>query len=123
MIRRPPRSTLFPYPPLSRSGDELHVHSPPLPPVAAAIAVARRQHRLEDARELGFSQKEVDEPRARDLDLADQTLWQLERRDQPLGDRPVLLLERIGEREREGRGHVPVRGAARSLELDRGRRQ
>src|SRR2546430_8087013 len=33
MIRRPPRSTLFPYTTLFRSGRERHVHGPCRPPV------------------------------------------------------------------------------------------
>src|SRR2546429_4996636 len=54
MIRRPPRSTLSLHDALPISyvqrpgrvgGDELHVHGPTLPRVAAAIVVARRQYR------------------------------------------------------------------------------
>src|SRR5258708_19231435 len=39
MIRRPPRSTLFPYTTLFRSG---RTHAPQLPPVPARSSAARR---------------------------------------------------------------------------------
>ena len=100
--------------------DELDVHGPTLPHIASPVALASREHRLEDAGELRCSEKKIDEPGAGDFDLADQTLRELQGRDQPLGDRPGLLLERLGEGEREVGGDVAVRGVARPLELDRG---
>src|SRR3712207_6972954 len=43
MIRRPPRSTLFPYPPLSRSAARRPRSEPPPSPAASATAYPRRR--------------------------------------------------------------------------------
>src|SRR5205814_10145103 len=77
-------------------GDELDIDRLALPGIAPAVALARRQHRVAPARELGLAKEEVDESRPGDLDRADQPLGKLERGDQPLGHRAGLGLERLG---------------------------
>src|SRR2546422_3078172 len=47
MIRRPPRSTLFPYTTLFRSDAHVHIHDPRLPlrlRVLQRVAVQRQEH-------------------------------------------------------------------------------
>src|SRR5213078_5260211 len=44
-------------------GDELDIDGLALPGIAPAVALARRQHGLEHARELGFGEEKVDEAR------------------------------------------------------------
>src|SRR3712207_6982687 len=55
MIRQPPRSTLFPYPPLFRSGDDGEVAERPEAPLPPRQRRHRQRHTRDepDRRELG----------------------------------------------------------------------
>ena len=104
--------------------DELDVHGlpgAPPSPVAAAVPLARREHRGDHGRKLRLREEEIDESRPGHGDLTHQPLRQLERRDQPLRHGAGLLFERLGERERQIGRDITVGGVARALQLDRGR--
>ena len=74
----------------------------------------RRQH----AHDLRFGQKEVDEPRSGDLNVADEPRGQFEAGDEPLGDGARLLTECFRERERQIGSEIAVARIARTLQHD-----
>src|SRR5437773_1965388 len=101
---------------------ELDVHLEPPPRVAPPVVPASRKDLVEHPRELRLGEKEVDEPRACDLDLFHVTRWQLERLQQLLGDVPGLAAEQRGEYQGEVCRGVAVRGIARRFDLELGNR-
>ena len=97
---------------------ELDVHLEPPPRVAPPVVPASRKDLVEHPRELRLGEKEVDEPRACDLDLFHVTRWQLERLQQLLGDVPGLAAEQRGEYQGEVCRGVAVRGIARRFDFE-----
>src|SRR2546430_15878191 len=110
MIRRPPRSPLFPYPPLSRSG-----RSPPSEPVAALPTLVQDEAwpiRAQATRSLGMIAAPASLPLVRDA-LRDTEWWVRLRAGLALtrfgaAGRNVLLEAEVG-------GHAEARDMARSI--------
>ena len=74
-------------------GDELDVHPDAIARIAPAVALSGGENRLEHRGKLGFGEEKVDEPGARDLNLAHRARRQLQRRDEALGYGAGRLLQ------------------------------